>query len=364
MYQFYGVNLKKVLFLCGNLNNVGGTERVACLVANGLDNQGYRITLASTFQGNKPKFHINQNINVLSLLDSQGRALPRIPLIIFKIRQLLKAVQPDALIVVESMAVLFTLPAAIGLNVKHICWEHFNFHQDLGKVGRRVARQLAARFCDQVVTLTEHDKQLWLTKTRHKDNITAIPNPNPFPITTFTKKNSKVVLAAGRLVQQKGFDLLIEAWVNVSGQNPGWILKILGEGDERATLEKLIEQYGLSHSVQLLGNVSNVGDYYLEAEIFCLSSRFEGFPMVLLEALAFGLPIVSFNCDTGPEEILAGTSSILVENRGIKQLSWALNTMISDAVLRERAAQESLIQATKFEINTIIALWHDLLAKL
>lgn len=351
-----------ILFLGSSFNNSGGTERVGTLIANGFSDAGHCITLVSISCGDKPFFDLNNDIKVTSLFNTPRRTLFRAPLVIGKLRKLLKDEKIDVLIVIESMSVLFTLPATFGLPIKHICWEHFNFKNDLGKIGRRVARQLAARFCDSVVTLTERDKQYWLDGTKHKNQITAISNPCPFPVQQNTYNiNGKVVLAVGRLAPQKGFDYLLQAWIKVAEAAPDWRLKIVGEGDEREALARFINENDLSSHVELVGNTDNVPQYYEQASIFCLSSRFEGFPMVLLETLAFGLPVVSFNCDTGPEEILKETGSILVDCYNTEKLAKGLIELINDAGLRESINVKSKQKALQYQSDRIMKSWGMLL---
>lgn len=355
----------KVLILGGNFDNAGGTERVGSMLANGLSETGYEIVLASISCGNKPFFPLNEDIKVVSLFKTTGRTLPRTPSLVYKIKKLLKDEHIDILIVVETMAVLFTLPATIGLSVKHICWEHFNFNSDLGKSGRRLARQLAARYCDSVVTLTERDKSYWLQGTHHKSQITAIPNPCPFLVQTYVEReNTKVVLAVGRLTHQKGFDLLLESWVQVSEAMPDWKLKIVGEGEDRAKLTNFIKENELNDSVELVGNTDSVSQYYEQAEIFCLSSRFEGFPMVLLETLAFGLPVVSFDCDTGPEEVLEDTGSILVSQKDTSKLASSLIELMIDEERRKIISMRSKEKAQIYQTKKIISQWVNLIESL
>jgi len=352
----------KILILGGNFNNTGGTERVGSMLANGLSEAGYEIVLASISGGDKPFFPVNKDIKIVSLFNTLGRTLYRTPNIIHKIRKLLKQESTDTLIVVETMSVLFTLPATLGLPVNHICWEHFNFNSDLGRKGRRVARQLAARYCDSVVTLTERDKEYWLKGTQHKSQITAIANPCPFPIQEYAKEgNSKIVLAVGRLTYQKGFDLLLESWLEVNRLMPDWKLKIVGEGNDRTKLTEFIEKNKLTDSVDLVGNTDYVVQYYKQAEIFCLSSRFEGFPMVLLETLAFGLPVVSFDCDTGPAEVLEDTGSILVPQNDILLLASSLVDLMKDGKKRKMIGLKGKEKAEIYQPDNIINQWVDLL---
>lgn len=359
------MNGLKILILGGNFNNAGGTERVGSMLANGLSEAGYDIVLASILCGDKPFFPLNEEIEVVSLFNTTGHTLYRTPSIVYKIRKLLKQERIDTLIVVETMSILFTLPATLGLSVNHICWEHFNFNNDLGKKGRRIARQIAARYCDSVVTLTERDKDYWLQGTQHKSQIIAIANPCPFPVQEYFKEeNTKIVLAVGRLTHIKGFDMLLEAWIQVNEVMPEWVLKIVGEGEDRAKLTDFIKKNKLTHSVELVGNTDDVSQYYKEAEIFCLSSRFEGFPMVLLETLAFGIPVVSFDCDTGPAEVLEDTGSVLVPQDDITKFALSLVELMNDSERRKSISERSKEKADIYQPEHIIKQWIDLIENL
>jgi glycosyltransferase involved in cell wall biosynthesis len=359
------VSFLKVLFLAGNLNHAGGTERVGTLIANKLYEIGYDVTLASIYGGDKPFFPQATGVKSISISTAAGRTLYKTPKIIYKIRKLLYSEKFDAIVTIESMSVLFTLPASFCLPVKNVCWEHFNFKSDLGKVGRRIARQLAARFCDSVVTLTEKDKKYWLDNTKHKSQINAIANPCPFSTQPlFESQQSKVVLAVGRLTFQKGFDLLLQAWVNVNKACPDWKLKIVGDGEDKTILNRFIEDNQLVENVELVGKTDYIQEFYKNAEIFCLSSRFEGFPMVLLETLSFGLPVVSYDCDTGPEEVLSGTGSLLVEPSNTDALALSLIKLINDEKSREEISIKSRIKASDYQIDAIIKHWDELLVKL
>lgn len=356
---------KKICFLISNMNNSGGTERVCSIIANGLADNGYEVMITSVSEGNKPFFPLNKNIKINSLVDRPGRVLYRLPNIIYRLRKLLIRKNVDVLIVVETMSVLFTLPAIQGLFIKHICWEHFNFNSDLGRSSRRLARQLAARYCDVVVTLTERDKSYWKSGTFHRNQIISIPNPSPFKLQNNLKKiNTRIVLAVGRLTHQKGFDLLLQSWVQVTKHFPDWKLVIVGEGEDRTLLENYIVQKGMTSKIELVGNTYNVGQYYELAEIFCLSSRFEGFPMVLLETLAYGIPVVAFDCDTGPSEILENTGSLLVPKENIELLADALMQFISNDNLRSMVGFENLQRSRIYQPNLIIYRWIEMIESL
>lgn len=357
--------MKKICFLAGNLNNSGGTERVCSIIASELSNIGYDVSILSITGGDSPFFPLSKNVKVHSIFPQPGRILYRTPAIIYKLRNYLKEESIDTLIVVESMSVLFTLPAIQGLSIKHICWEHFHFNVNLGKRSRDLARQLAARYCDVVVTLTKKDKEYWLQGTKHKAQIISIPNPSPYKTQKDKKcQESKIVLAVGRLTHQKGFDLLVQAWAKVAKERPDWKLIILGEGEDRQLLTELINKHQLSSKVNLVGTVNNTEDYYKKSDIFCLSSKYEGFGMVLIEALAFGLPIVSFDCDTGPAEILEDTGSILVPPNNVELLADALIKLMDNEEERKAISFKSKEKSKEYQPEAIIRQWDELLCSL
>lgn len=350
--------MKEICFLIGNLDNSGGTERVTTLIANELIKMNYKVSIISLIGGKHPFFELDSRIKTFSLYSDKVSFKTNFFGVVYKLRNFVKNNKIDSFVVVDSISCIFSVPALYKLKVNHICWEHFNFNSDLGKKERRFARQLAARYCDTVVTLTQRDRDYWLKGTKHKANIIPIPNPSPFPVQNNDQINtSKVVLAVGRLTHQKGFDLLLQSWSLVTLSVPDWKLIIVGEGEDKTRLTECIDKYNLSATVYLVGSTDNVAQYYNQADIYCLSSRFEGFPMVLLETLSFGLPVVSFDCDTGPAEILEDTGSILVSPVNIEELANSLILLMNDNSLRESIADKAKKKAEIYQIENIIDRW-------
>lgn len=352
MVMFYG------------LNTGAGVERVGSMIANGLSDAGHEIIVASIGDCDNPFFAINKDIKIIPLADASRTKLIHIPNTIYKIRKLLKTESIDTVIAVDIKSIPYTLPATLGSKVKHIAWEHFNFDPSEGMSSSVLARHLAARYCDSVVTLTQKDKAYWLNNTHHQSQIIAIANPCPFAVQEYSKENKKIVLAVGRLHKEKGFDLLLEAWLLVTTMMPEWTLNIVGEGEERSKLTEFIEVNQLNASVKLIGASNNVSHYYRQAEIFCLSSRAEGFGMVLTEALAFGLPIVSFDCGPGPAEILEDTDSILVPKDDINQFALALIDLMRNDDQREMIGLQGKEKVGIYQPSKIIGEWLDLLKSL
>lgn len=358
--------MKNICFFVGNLNQAGGTERVSSVIASELQRSGYEIHMLSLQCGDNHFFELADGIHISQLFSTAGRGMQRLPLAIIKLRRYLQQHQIDILIDVESMLALYALPAVMGLNVRHICWEHFNYHVDLGKASRRLARKLAARFADDVVVLTERDKHLWLANATCKANITAIPNPVTIELpTSINPQKEKLFLAVGRLTYQKGFDLLLQAWAQVAALNPDWHLRIVGDGEDKAMLEQLRRELNIEASTELVPKTNNIAVHYQEAAFFVMSSRFEGLPLVLIEAQAYGLPIVSFDCDTGPADIIKhGKTGWLCQAGNVKELS----VKISEAVnlFKDKKSYKTITlysaeNVVNFSVNAVIAKWSGLL---
>lgn len=346
------------------LNKGAGVERVGSMIANGLSEAGHEIILASVGPCDRPFFTLNEDIKIIPLSDSSYAKWGHIPNAIYNIRKLLKRERVDTIMAVDTKSIPYTLPATLGLKVKHIGWEHFNFDPSEGMSKDSLLRHLAARYCDSVVVLTEIDKEYWLKNTRHNSQITAIANPCPFPVQEYIKHNKKIVLAVGRLDRDKGFDLLLEAWLQVITVMPEWTLKIVGEGEQRANLTQFINANQINDSVALVGATDDVSHYYRQADIFCLSSRVEGFGMVLTEALAFGLPIISFDCGPGPAEVLKDTGSILVPKNDITQLASALVSLMKDDEQKRAMGLKGQAKVERYQPDTIIGEWLELLKSL
>lgn len=352
--------MKKICFIIGNINNTGGTERVTSLIGSKLSEAGYNIYILSLSMGGNPYFDLHPNIKIYSLYNKKVSFKKNFLKTIIKLRKFITSRDFDTIIVVDSIACLFTIPALFKVkNLNHVCWEHFNYKTNMGMKSRTIARNLAARYCNTVVTLTERDKMYWLKSTTSNARILSIPNPTPFPPQdNLNRVSTKTVLAVGRLTYQKGFDLLLKAWVQVNKNHPDWILNIVGEGEDKQHLSEFIKANKLESSVNLLGNKSSISDYYATSDIFCLSSRFEGFPMVLLETLSFGLPVVSFDCDTGPAEILEDTGSILVPSEDVDCLASAIIQMINQErnLIEIKSREKSLIYQPDVILNSWISL--------
>jgi glycosyltransferase involved in cell wall biosynthesis len=198
-----------------------------------------------------------------------------------------------------------------------------------------------------------------------RTRLEQIPNALPELAGGLASPDSKVVVAAGRLTGQKGFDMLIPAFAPVAREHPDWELRIYGSGPQRPELERLIAEHGLEGRVRLMGRTDNIGEAFAEGGLFVLSSRFEGFGIVIVEAMSKGLPVVSFDCPRGPSEIIDhDVDGLLVPNGDVAALSAAMLELVADRERRERYAAAALEKARTFSSDAIGGRWDDLLATL
>ena len=173
---------------------------------------------------------------------------------------------------------------------------------------------------------------------------------------------SKQILSVGRLTHQKGFDLLCEVAKEVLAQNPEWTWVIIGEGEDRAMLEQKIKEYHLENRLILEGNQKEMEPYYRNSSLYVMTSRYEGLPMTLLEAKSYQLPIVSFDCQTGPVDIIQDSvDGYLINDFNQKEMVNRINHLIQDQALRASLSQQSQINLHKFEMENIIPKWINIL---
>ena len=242
--------------------------------------------------------------------------------------------------------------------------ENMHFHSHRPPLTREIKREYPR--LDALVVLTDDDERDYRRMLEGAPTrIERIPNALPALGGGVSSLDARVVVAAGRLTGQKGFDLLIRAWAGVAPSRPDWELKIFGDGKDREDLEGLIAELGLGGSVSLMGATTAIGEEFARASLFALSSRFEGFGMVLVEAMSKGLPVVSFDCPRGPAEIIEdGVDGVLVPNGDVDALAAAIVELTGDPERLRRMAAAGLAKSRLYEIGPIADRWDRLLAEL
>lgn len=336
--------MPRVFFLVESLISPAGTERIASDVVNSLFEAGLDVSFVVLSASIESYYELNGEIHVYTLktpFSSRMRAA-------INLRELLKREFPDFLVNVGVPMGQISLLAACGLKTKIIGWEHFNLRA--GSKFGYYWRLLAAKLCYKTVVLTQKDQTDYLGKVNA--NIVCIPNFITRFIDSKSLLESKIVLSVGRLTSQKGYDLLLQAWQKVIKQMPDWKLQIVGSGNDERELKSQAADLNVLDSVSFIPATNKVGQYYSQASLYVMSSRFEGMPMVLLEAKMHGLPCICFNCPNGPDEIIRNSiDGLIVEFSDIDALSQAMLLLMRDddklKVFGIRAKEDALQRFTK-----------------
>ncbi|ACY99767.1 MULTISPECIES: glycosyltransferase family 4 protein [Thermomonospora] len=240
-------------------------------------------------------------------------------------------------------------------------------HMHLDRYKPDVREAIASDYprLDAVVSLTRRDEAAYRRALGGRVRTAQIPNPLHTLQVPRTDHSAKVVAAAGRLTRQKGFDLLIEAFAQVVRRHPDWTLRIYGGGPWEGRLRNLIHRRHLYNHVFLMGTSRDLDRELAQASIYALSSRFEGFAMVVLEALNCGLPLVSFDCPTGPREVIRdGENGLLVPPEDPGAMAGALCRLIEDRRLRRRLGAAAIDTAAEYGPEAIRRRWEELFTEL
>ena len=375
-------NKLKLVYLTPALYMAGGVERVLTLKANYFaDYYDYDITIILTEGKDKPFFYpLSPKIKVINLdinfEELWGYSFIKKIFVYLKKQRLyrklveteLMRLRPDVTISLLRREINFLTGIKDGskkigeLHVNRANYRNFesgdsNFFKTI--FAKFWMRNLVSKLkkLDSFVVLTHEDKQSW----PELSNISVIPDPLSFVPTCVSTLTEKRVIAVGRYVYQKGFDLLLQAWSEIEKQYPDWQLAIYGDGN-RTPYEMLVRQLGIEASrCHLNGPTTDIQQEYANSSLFVFSSRFEGFGMVLIEAMACGLPVVSFACPCGPKDIiLDGENGLLIENGNVDALADGLSRLMSDDQLRNSMSQVGLDSVQRFNISKITERWNVL----
>lgn len=377
----------RIRYLMLHAYGMGGTIRTVVNQANAMAQAGHDVEIVSVVRRrNKPQFAISRDVRLSVLVDQrQGRqpdSLARrawrrirgkiVPRGEFAAEYFTERVEKAVMDYVSSLddGVLVTTRPALNLiaarrapkGVVKVAQEHMNLSAYPDTIRSEIARHYG-RF-DAVAVLTETNRREYeeiLPGTR----IVQIPNAVQKVDQERSTQRNPVVVAAGRLVPQKGFDLLIKAFAQVVEEHPEWQLRIFGHGPREALLRAQIEELGLSGNVSLMGRTDRLDEELAAASVYALSSRFEGLPMVMIEAMTHGLAVVAFDCPTGPRDVLTdGVDGLLVPPRDVDAMAAALRKVIADRRLRIELGAAAAATARGYAPDVVMPMWENLFAEL
>ena len=344
----------------------GGAERVASLLCNYWITEGHSVCVI-TFEevGAAGSYTLDERILVhqTDSLNTQQNLLSRIATNarrISRIRSSLKAFRPDVILAFMTEANVVALWSAVGLGIPVVISERNQPDRPGLGFWRRLARRLSYPMAASLIVQTEPIAQ-W-AKERFRIPIHILPNPVSGMTTEVGEHSAKRVIAVGRLVRQKGFDLLIDSFAKIAARHPDWTLEIYGEGSERPALEAQVERRGCVDRIKLPGICKNISYVYADAGLFVLPSRFEGYPNAMLEALVAGCPVIATNCPGASGQILGGGRyGMLVESENVDALASALDRMLSSETSRAKFASQGTTAVVALDTPIVGSQWLDLL---
>ncbi len=359
--------MKKICFFSGDITRSGGTERVATMIANELVKQGqFDVCFLSLCeQKDSPFFQIDNNIKQYRLgkkwIQPGPGYLPLIP----KIRKFLKEKDIDIIIDIDIVLDSLSIPASWGLKTKVLSWEHSNCFYEMSVLYRKAILKFSVKYSDYVVTLTEGDKNNYARMLKRTERIEAIYNPVEEVSISDLNVRENWLITVGHLIKGKGPEYLTEVASKVLTGNPEWKWYIVGEGEEREYLEAFIKEKGLEKQMILTGLVNNVGEYLEKAKIFVLTSKSEGLPMCLLEAKSYGVPCVSFDIPTGPNEIIEdGVNGYLIHPFDCMEMAEKINELIGNEEKISLFAKNTKQNIHKFQMASVMEKWNRVLNSL
>ena len=372
----------KIVYCTPALYFAGGMERVLTMKANYFaDHFGYDITIILTDGEDKPIFYplsdkvkvINLNIGFEELWTCSF--IKKIVIYLKKqylykkmLKKELMRIRPDITVSMLRREINFINEIKDGSKkIGEIHINRANFRNFESKDDNLIKKLFAKvwmndltnklKKLDRFVVLTEKDKEAWV----ELDNVCVIPNPLSFIPQNISKLTEKRVIAVGRYCHEKGYDLLLKAWCIVQNSIADWRLEVFGEGD-RSQYEEMISSLNMDRHLCILhGRSSNIQDEFEKSSLAVCSSKFEGFGLVITEAMSCGLPVVSFDCPWGPRAIIHdGEDGLLVENGNVEKLADAIIWMIQHPEMRSKMATKAIENVQRFSIEKIAEKWRSL----
>ena len=344
----------KILFFINHLAD-GGAERVAATLLNHLcENHEVELVLFSEKQAS---YNINPKIPTQKIIVGGSNKIIKVIRRVSRIRKLIKEIKPDLIITFMVDLSMQVLLANCLTSNKIIVSEHITI-QTTRQPHRLITRHILYRLASKIVFISESDYNYakWIKRK------TYIYNPLCLPITQTSHKEKNIVaVGPQKRWHSKGFDMLIMVWSKIAPLNPDWKLQFVGANNDNY-ISDLAKSYGLEKRIDFLGWTDEIDSVLQTKSVYVLSSRREGFPCGLIEAMSQGCACLAFNCKTGPNEIINdGKSGMLARNGDIDDLANKLQMLINDEQLRQRLSDGAIEEVKRFDKNVFFAKWDKLI---
>ncbi|KAF2081156.1 glycosyltransferase family 4 protein [Flavobacterium sharifuzzamanii] len=355
----------RISIIIPDITRAGGTERAVVTLANMLCVRYSEIHILSMTKTDVQSsyYQIDERVSVFFLDNKalQSKVLHKIKWSINTVSQLNKYFKENKTDLIISTGhnynwLLYFIK--VSKHVKKIACEHI-VYSSIPRLSRFFMR-LTYPFLDQIVVLSDT-----AAKSFNKySKVAVIPNAIPFKTAQKSALIEKQILMVGRLSPEKGIERLIPIASLIKKKISSWKIIILGDGPERNSIEEQIKQADLNDFILLKGSVKDVQSYYLSSSIYIMTSHFEAFPMVLLEAQSFGLPIISYNCPEGPAQIVDNNTGFLIDNGNFNDFSEKILMLIENEEMRKEMGENGKNNANKFSEDKILLQWESLIDKI
>ncbi|WP_158849967.1 glycosyltransferase family 4 protein [Algibacter sp. L1A34] len=363
----------KILYITNQICGAAGLERVLSIKARLLaESYNYEVHILTLNQGKVDLFYDFGTAITYHDVPVAGNPLTYIKQYSKQLKTKVNQIKPDVICVCDDGLKAFFLPFILNkpcpmVYERHVSKEIENTNDSFNLLSwfkNKLTYKLmywGGKQYDKFIVLTDGNLKEWPLK-----NTMVINNPLPFKENVIKSSlDKKIVLAVGRQSYQKGYDRLLLAWQDVIKSNPDWELHIYGKKDPALNLEKLVTDYNINSSVKFYNPIKNISGVYQKASVFVLSSRFEGFGMVLTEAMLHGVPCVSFDCPYGPSDIIDhNKNGVLIDNGNVKDFSIGISKLINDENLRKTMGNQAVNKALNFSSDIILKQWNNLFQSL
>ena len=357
----------KLLYITNQICGSGGLERVLAIKTKYLiDNFDYEVHIVTLNQDEKQLFFDFSSKITMHNIFVKGNFIQYLKSYIIGLRRLANIIKPDIILVCDDGLKGFFIPTILAGTLPIIYERHVSrnimlnendsFFSIIKTKFYFLLMICLAKTFNKFVVLTNDNIAEWNT-----NNIEVIPNPLSFYPKQVAALENKIVIAVGKQSYQKGYDRLLKSWQIVNKVNPDWQLCIYGKLDESQGLELLAKKLNIQQSIRFFDAEKNIENCFLESSIFVLSSRYEGFGMVIIEAMACGLPVVSFDCPCGPKDIIDNEiNGYLIQNNDIEQFANTINKLIDSKDLRHKLGENARTNAQRFMPEIVVSKWNNL----
>ena len=355
-----------IVIACSYLHVPGGYEKAVVTTANLFAEKGLKVTLLILDETAESYYPVHKSITIIQVplnfgITRKGNKLTRkIKLYsdIRRLRKILKKLQPSVVVCSEYPFAVAAVLGGVRKFTKIVSWEHHHFYWL--KKNRFWTWQVKRSYprLDAVVCLNKDEEKIFSSFSR----ALVIPNFIRKNATSDLQHDSKLILSVAGLIHRKGIDMMLTVAKKVLSEHPNWTWKLIGDGEMKEQVMEFIAREKLENRFILQAPAGpDISNEYTNAALFVLTSRYEAFPMVLLEAMTFGLPCISFDCPSGPADIIIqNKTGLLAENENIAQLADAINTLIDDEKKRSELGRNSFEAVDQFSPDNIYKRWEEL----